>query len=155
MAEAQQVNENGEAAPTFRLDVQLHELLMQPDAKPAAPPPALGPPQALPEAVFPYRPELQKGADSDYMPQDGHRHWTVPQIMHALHGWALPYFKSRLLPGDFHPVIAYLFTEWKCNLDCHYCWAFENSVKGMTEDVAKRSIDWLRDSGAGVLALMG
>ena len=25
----------------------------------------------------------------------------------------------------------------------------------MTEDVAKRSVDWLRDSGAGVLALMG
>ena len=31
-----------------------------------------------------------------------------------------PYFKSRLLRGDFHPIIAYLFTEWKCNLDCHY-----------------------------------
>jgi hypothetical protein len=25
----------------------------------------------------------------------------------------------------------------------------------MTEEIAKRSIDWLRDTGAGVLALMG
>ena len=59
------------------------------------------------------------------------------------------------MPGDFHPIIAYLFTEWKCNLDCHYCWAFDNSVKGMTEDIARRSIDWLHDHGCRVLALMG
>jgi MoaA/NifB/PqqE/SkfB family radical SAM enzyme len=72
-----------------------------------------------------------------------------------MRGWAAPWLKSRLLPGHFHPIIAYLFTEWKCNLDCHYCWAFDNRVKGMTEDIAKRSIDWLRDTGAGVLALMG
>jgi hypothetical protein len=32
------------------------------------------------------------------------------------------------------------------NLDCHYCWAFDNRVKGMTEDVARRSIDWLHFS---------
>ena len=60
-----------------------------------------------------------------------------------------------LLPGDFHPIIAYLFTEWKCNLDCHYCWAFDNTVKGMSEDVAKRSIDWLHSTTCRVLALMG
>jgi MoaA/NifB/PqqE/SkfB family radical SAM enzyme len=59
------------------------------------------------------------------------------------------------VPGEFHPIIAYLFNEWKCNLDCHYCWAFDNSVRGMTEDVAKRSIDWLHDTGCRVLALMG
>ena len=72
-----------------------------------------------------------------------------------MRGWAFPFIRSRVMPGDFHPMIAYLFNEWKCNLDCHYCWAFDNTVRGMTEDVAKRSMDWLRDSGAGVLALMG
>src|SRR6266571_9231639 len=56
---------------------------------------------------------------------------------------------------SFHPIIAYLFTEWKCNLDCHYCWAFDNSVKGMTEDMARRSIDWLHSTTCRVLALMG
>ena len=57
--------------------------------------------------------------------------------------------------GEFHPIIAYLFNEWKCNLDCDYCWAYDNRVKGMTEDVAKRSIDWLHSTTCRVLALMG
>ena len=72
-----------------------------------------------------------------------------------MRSWLFPYLRSRVLPGDFHPIIAYLFTEYKCNLDCHYCWAYDNRVKGMTEEVASRSIDWLSDNGAGVLALMG
>jgi len=148
-------HQHGESPPPFRLDVELHELLMRPASKPMTSPPSSALPQKLPEPMFPSRPELQKGADADYMSQDGKRHWTVPQIMHALHGWAVPYVKSRLLRGDFHPIISYLFTEWKCNLDCHYCWAFENNVKGMTEDVAKRSIDWLHSTTCRVLALMG
>ena len=60
-----------------------------------------------------------------------------------------------MLPGEFHPITAYLFLDYKCNLDCWYCWAFNNKVKGMTEDVARRSIDWLHDHGCRVLALMG
>ena len=32
---------------------------------------------------------------------------------------------------------------------------FRQQRPGMTEDVAKRSIDWLRDTGCRVLALMG
>jgi MoaA/NifB/PqqE/SkfB family radical SAM enzyme len=60
-----------------------------------------------------------------------------------------------VLPGQFHPIIAYLFTEYKCNLDCHYCWAFDNRVKGMSEDTARRAIDWLHDGTCRVLALMG
>jgi MoaA/NifB/PqqE/SkfB family radical SAM enzyme len=72
-----------------------------------------------------------------------------------MRGWLFPYIKSRALPYDFHPLIAYLFTEWKCNLDCHYCWAFDNRVKGMTEDTVKRSIDWLHSTTCRVLALMG
>jgi hypothetical protein len=45
-----------------------------------------------------------------------------------------------------------LFVEYKCNIDCWYCWSFDNHVKGMTEDVARRSIDWLHDHGCLVLA---
>ena len=59
-----------------------------------------------------------------------------------------------MLPGDFHPIAAYLFAESKCNLDCWYCGAFNNKVKGMTEDVARRSIDWLYDT-AGLIQLKG
>jgi MoaA/NifB/PqqE/SkfB family radical SAM enzyme len=106
----------------------------------------------LPEPPFPRRPAL---LTSDAWPGDGERHWTSKQIYHAMHGWAFPYFKSRLLPGDFHPIVAYLFTEYKCNLDCHYCFSFDNRVKGMTEELAKASIDWLHSTTCRVLALMG
>jgi MoaA/NifB/PqqE/SkfB family radical SAM enzyme len=82
-------------------------------------------------------------------------HFKAEHIARAFRGWAVPWMKSRVLSGEFPPIIAYLFTEWKCNLDCHYCWAFDNRVKGMTEEIAKRSIDWLRETGARVLALMG
>ena len=142
-------------APPFRLDVQLHELLMNSAARPVAQPLPVGEPLQLPKPVFPSRPKLQAGTDSDYAPHNGQRRWTPPQILHAMKGWLFPYLKSRVLPGDFHPIIGYLFTEWKCNLDCYYCWAFENSVKGMTEDIARRSIDWLESTTCRVLALMG
>ena len=59
------------------------------------------------------------------------------------------------MPNELRPLIAYLFTEWKCNLDCHYCWSYDNSIKGMTEPVAKASIDWLHSIGNRFLALMG
>jgi MoaA/NifB/PqqE/SkfB family radical SAM enzyme len=106
----------------------------------------------LPEPVFPHRPAL---LTNDPWPGDGQRHWTPGQIYHAMRGWAFPFVKSRLLPGDFHPIVAYLFTEYKCNLDCHYCFSFDNRVKGMTEELARASIDWLHSTTCRVLALMG
>jgi MoaA/NifB/PqqE/SkfB family radical SAM enzyme len=72
-----------------------------------------------------------------------------------MQGWLFPYIRSRITAGDFHPLISYLFTEFKCNLDCHYCWAFDNKVKGMREDTPKRSVDWLHSTGCRVLAYMG
>jgi MoaA/NifB/PqqE/SkfB family radical SAM enzyme len=106
----------------------------------------------LPEPVFPQRPEL---LTSEPWPGDGERHWTKRQIFRAMQGWAFPYVKSRLLPGDFHPIVGYLFTEYKCNIDCHYCYSYNNTVKGMTEELAKASIDWLHGTTCRVLALMG
>lgn len=88
-------------------------------------------------------------------PGDGERHWSKRNIWRAMNGWAVPFVKSRLLRGDFHPIIAYLFTEYKCNLDCHYCYSYDNRVKGMSEEVARASIDWLHSTTCRVLALMG
>jgi MoaA/NifB/PqqE/SkfB family radical SAM enzyme len=121
----------------------------------AVPPPPNGIPQKFPEVVYPQRPELLAAADEPYFPKDGKRHYTAPQIFHTMKGWMFPYFRSRVAPGPFQPLIAYLFNEWKCNLDCNYCWAYDNTVGGMTEDVAKRSIDWLHSTSCRVLALMG
>jgi MoaA/NifB/PqqE/SkfB family radical SAM enzyme len=143
------------SAPPFRLDVQLHELLMKPAGAPGPVLPTDGVPQKLPDPVFPQHPELLEGDDAEYMPANGRRRYGPSKILQTMNGWMFPYIKSRMLPGDFHPLIAYLFTEWKCNLDCNYCWAFDNTVKGMSEDVAKRSIDWLHSTTCRVLALMG
>jgi MoaA/NifB/PqqE/SkfB family radical SAM enzyme len=121
----------------------------------SGPPPAGDPivtGEKLPEPVFPQHPEF---LTDEPWPGDGERHWPASKIWHAMHGWALPFVKSRLLPGDFHPIIAYLFTEYRCNLDCHYCYSFDNRVKGMTEEVARASIDWLHSTTCRVLALMG
>jgi MoaA/NifB/PqqE/SkfB family radical SAM enzyme len=119
-----------------------------------------GKPLTLPDPVFPQFPDRLGEVEPDpkFLPKRGNPYRTrvTPfMIRRALRGWLYPYIRSRVLPGDFHPIIAYLFTEWKCNIDCHYCWAFDNQVKGMTEDTARRAIDWLHDTGCRVLALMG
>ncbi len=154
MAGLQEYQESAHSTPPFRLDVQLHELLQKSAARPPAPPRPSATPQTLPEPVFPQHPGLL-GDDGDLATPPGRRHWTAPLLLRCMRGWLFPYVRSRVLPGDFHPIIAYLFVEWKCNLDCHYCWAFDNRVKGMTEDTARRSIDWLHSAGCRVLALMG
>jgi pyruvate-formate lyase-activating enzyme len=144
---------SNEISPGFRLDVPLHNLLTQAGSRSILP--TVINPEPLPDPIFPQQPELlgDDGLGPPIPPPK--RRYTTEHITRAMRGWAVPWLKSRVQPGDFHPIIAYLFTEWKCNLDCHYCWAFDNRVKGMTEETAKRSIDWLRDTGAGVLALMG
>ncbi|MBV9508251.1 MAG: radical SAM protein [Acidobacteriia bacterium] len=150
--QAQTGPKSPEPNPRFRVDVQLHEMLMNTGTRTSLLP-KTGQPLTLPEPVYPQHPELLNKPDPETIPEN--RKWTAPLVYKAMRGWLFPYIRSRVLPGDFHPIIAYLFTEWKCNLDCHYCWAFDNSVKGMTEDVARRSIDWLHDNGCRVLALMG
>jgi MoaA/NifB/PqqE/SkfB family radical SAM enzyme len=143
-----QIGEGG-STPSFPLNVLRSDVAGRPSA-PLRPRVTSG--EGLPEPVFPQWPEL---LTNESLPGDGVRHWNAAQIYHAARGWAFPYFKSRLLPGDFHPIVAYLFTEYKCNIDCHYCYSFNNKVKGMTEEVARRSIDWLHSTTCRVLALMG
>jgi sulfatase maturation enzyme AslB (radical SAM superfamily) len=138
-------------APKFRIDVDIHNLLMHSAPSPVKVPAPKG--ETLPTPVFPQYPA--KLADPGPNVPPGKRDWTLPQVYRKMRGWLFPYIRSRVLPGDFHPITAYLFVEYKCNLDCWYCWSFDNKVKGMTEDVARRSIDWLYDHGCRVLALMG
>jgi hypothetical protein len=143
----------------FRLDVPLHELLQHATREPF-PPLAQGP-VTLPEPVFPQHPELVHELDAADIAAHaqvvgtGKRHWPADRVLKTMRGWMTPYFKSRILPGEFQPIIAYLFTEWKCNLDCHYCWSYDNRVRGMTEDTARRTIDWLHGTPCRVLAPTG
>ena len=137
--------------PTFRIDVAINDLLTHSASQPPSPPAAKR--AVLPEPVFPQRPELLKDPGPDAPPE--RRQWSREEIMRKVRGWLVPYLRSRVMPGDFHPITAYLFVEYKCNIDCWYCWSFNNKIKGMTEDIARRSIDWLHDHGCRVLALMG
>jgi len=138
-------------AAKFRIDVAINDLLRNSNG--AGPRPVEPKALSLPDPVFPQYPDLLKdpGPATPYVK----RPWTLEQKMRKVRGWLVPYLRSRVLPGDFHPITAYFFAEYKCNLDCWYCWAYDNRVKGMTEDVARRTIDWLHDNGCRVLAMMG
>jgi len=135
-----------ESAPTFRIDVPLYTLLQKTSARSALAP--LAEPVTLPEPIFP---QIRRTKD---LKQRG-LFYNANNGVRAFRRWLIPYIQSRVMPNEFRPLLSYLFTEWKCNLDCHYCWAFDNSVKGMTEEVAKRSIDFLHSVGCRVTAIMG
>jgi len=102
-------------ARPFRLDVPLHDLLQQRPLQPRDPslmPTAV----SLPEAVFPQHPELLHDINAEDVEAHervlgtGKRHWPASHILKSMRGWMVPYFKSRILPGEFQPIIAYLFT---------------------------------------------
>lgn len=131
------------AGAPFRIDQQLHQILYKKAPRTQLEP---NPEEVLPEPVYPQHPNPTEMTRREYQTLGALRTWNM---------WGKPYFKSRWHSGELRPIIPYLFTEWKCNLDCHYCWSYNNTVKGMTEDVAKRSIDWLHSIGSRVLALMG
>src|SRR5204862_3374443 len=126
-----------------RIDQKLHQILYKEPTRPKLEP---KPEELLPEPPYPQHPNPREMTKREYLTMNGLRTWKT---------WGAPYFKSRWHSDELRPIIPYLFTEWKCNLDCHYCWSYNNAVKGMTEDVAKRSIDWLHSIGSRVLALMG
>ena len=143
MAETQENLHAGTSAQPFRIDQKLHQILYKSETRPSLDP---KPEEVLPEPVYPQHPNPVEMTKREYQKLNAKRTWKT---------WGAPYFKSRWHSGELRPIIPYLFTEWKCNLDCHYCWSYNNAVKGMTEDVGKRSIDWIHSIGARVLALMG
>ena len=134
----------GSSAP-FRLKSEIQDQLLQPKERStvaAQRDEAL----ALPEPEFPQR---QPGPDYT------NKEFDRLNLVRGWKGWGVPYFKSRWHSKELRPIIAYLFTEFKCNVDCHYCWSYNNKVRGMTEETARKSIDWLHSIGCRVLALMG
>jgi len=144
---------------SYRVDSATHDLLMGESKHQLVS--VSGKALGLPEPVFPQYPKkcgdvelpakhLRRSGQNPY-----YNRTNIAVVRRAMRGWLYPYVRSVILPGDFHPIIAFFFTEYKCNLDCHYCWAYNNNVKGMTEEVARYSIDWLHDIGCRVLALMG
>ncbi len=81
--------------------------------------------------------------------------FIAKNLTRAFRCWFVPYLKSRYNSTEFRPLCSFLFTDWKCNVDCHYCWAWNNQKEGMTLETAKRSIDFLKSVGCRVVGLMG
>lgn len=134
----------GVNAPAYRIDQKLHQILYREPARPVF---EVDPEEeGLPEPVYPQHPDPPEMTEREWQKLNALRTWKT---------WGSPYFKSRWHSKDLRPIIPYLFTDWKCNYDCHYCWSYNNRVKGMTEPVARKSIDWLHSIGSRVLALMG
>src|SRR4051794_40980685 len=106
--------------PAFRIDVPINDLLLRSSAQPPAPPTPKG--ATLPEPVFPLHPELLSVPGPDTPPLK--REWKREELLRKARGWLVPYIRSRVMPGNFHPITAYLFVEYKCNIDCWYCWSF-------------------------------
>ncbi len=82
-------------------------------------------------------------------------HYKGRNGIRAVRRWFIPYCSSLLYRDRFRPVLCYLFTDWKCNIDCHYCWQYNNREPGMSLETAKSAIDWLKTVGCRVVALMG
>src|SRR5437899_7488961 len=90
---------------------------------------ALPGPAVLGEPLYPIHADPQPMSKSEYQKLNAIRTWKT---------WGAPYFKSRWYNKELRPIIPYMFTEWKCNLDCHYCLSYKNKVKCKTEDTDKR-----------------
>jgi MoaA/NifB/PqqE/SkfB family radical SAM enzyme len=82
-------------------------------------------------------------------------HYKVDNGVRAFRRWVVPYINSRIHESGFRPVLCYLYTEWRCNIDCHYCFQYNNDLSGMDLETAKSSVDWLKSIGCRVLSLMG
>jgi hypothetical protein len=92
-------------AAKFRIDVAIHDLLMNSSLRPPAPPEPKG--LTLPEPVFPQFPDRLKDPGPEIPP--AHRKWGAKDIYRTSRGWLFPCVRSRVLPGEFHPITAYLF----------------------------------------------
>jgi hypothetical protein len=104
------------AAPKFRIDVAIN-LLASTNQRPPETAESKGLP--LPSPVFPQFPERINDPGPEVPPEK--RKWGFKDIYRTSRGWLFPYVRSRVLPGEFHPITAYLFIEYKCNLDCWSC----------------------------------
>ena len=93
-----------EPRSTFRVDVKLHQILVSKDNKQKSLLPSTSEPEMLPEAVFPSRPQLVNYPDPETVPDK--RTWGAPDVYRTMRGWLFPYVRSRVLPGEFHPIIA-------------------------------------------------
>ena len=82
-------------------------------------------------------------------------HYKSLNGFRAIRRWAIPYVNSLIHSKEFRPILCYLFVEWRCNIDCHYCFQYDNNLKGMDIETAKEAVNWLKSVGCRVIPIMG
>jgi MoaA/NifB/PqqE/SkfB family radical SAM enzyme len=82
-------------------------------------------------------------------------HYKTTNGVRAIRRWVIPYLQSRIRASEFRPVLCYLYTEWNCNIDCHYCFQYDSHGAGIDLETARSAIDWLKSIGCRVVPLMG
>jgi hypothetical protein len=100
------------APAKFRIDVDIHNLLMNSGSAG----PGRGQRHRITRTRFPPTSRIAERSRPRNGPRK--RDWTHQQVWRKVRGWLLPYIRSRVMPGEFHPMTAYLFLDYKCNLDC-------------------------------------
>lgn len=85
----------------------------------------------------------------------GELNYKASNGVRAIQRWVVPYLNSRIHADEFRPLLCYLYTDWKCNIDCHYCFQYNNDQPGMSLETAKSAMDWLKSVGCRVVPLMG
>jgi hypothetical protein len=78
-------------APKFRIDVDIHSLLMDSSREPVKPAAAKG--LTLPEPVFPQYPKKLADPGPEIAPEK--RDWSLSHVYRAMRGWLFPYIRSR------------------------------------------------------------
>src|SRR6202008_2593199 len=107
-------------AAKFRIDVAIHDLLVNSAQSPPTPAQAMG--LTLPEPVFPQFPDRLNNPGPETPPEK--RKWGAKDIYRYSRGWLGPYVRSRVLPGEIHSIKDYLFFVYKCDLDGMIWWTY-------------------------------
>jgi len=81
--------------------------------------------------------------------------YVLHNFTRAFKSWLIPYAKSRFGSKGFSPILAFVYTDLRCNIDCHYCFIRDQQHPGMDMETAKDTVDWLHSVGCRVLAYMG
>ncbi len=83
------------------------------------------------------------------------RKYFLDNLHRGFRSWLLPYMKGRIRPQEFRPVLAFVYTDLNCNMECNYCYSRGKNIPGMTFETAIKVVDWLDSVGCKVLAYMG
>jgi hypothetical protein len=84
-------------AAKFRIDVAIHDLLMNSAQSPPSPAEAKG--LTLPTPIFPQFPERLNDPGPDTPPEK--RKWGVKDVYRMSCGWLFPYVRSRVRLGKY------------------------------------------------------